>query len=153
MWRDSGKPLVAIVPEFDDYLRPAEARERFAAIPQAEVVAVPDGKHLWVGQAETVLDLIVERLNPAAAPLPDTWDGPMEHEAPRIHGTTASRARLLRRRRLGGVLFAEEDLANEEQDRGGRRDGEHRTDDAHQAAADEHRDHGEHAGDVRPTSA
>ena len=49
---------------------PAEARERFAAIPQAEVIAVPDGKHLWVGQADLVLDLIVERLNPAAAPLP-----------------------------------------------------------------------------------
>jgi alpha/beta superfamily hydrolase len=83
-WRDSGKPLVAIVPEFDDYLRPVEARERFAAVPQAEVVAVEDGRHLWVGQAETVLNLIVERLNPAAAPLPETWDGPMEHVAPQV---------------------------------------------------------------------
>jgi alpha/beta superfamily hydrolase len=78
VWRDSGKPLVAIVPEFDDYLRPDEARERFAAVPQAEVVAVDGGKHLWVGQAETVLNLIVERLNPAATPLPQTWYGPME---------------------------------------------------------------------------
>lgn len=85
-WRESGKPLVAIVPEFDDYLRPDEARRRFAAVPQAEVISVPDGKHLWVGQAETVLDLIVERLNPAAAPLPETWDGPMGHESPRIVG-------------------------------------------------------------------
>jgi alpha/beta superfamily hydrolase len=85
-WRDSGKPLVVIVPEFDDYLRPAEARERFGVVPHAEVIAVPEGKHLWVGQAETVLNLIVERLNPTAAPLPDTWDGPMEHEAPRIVG-------------------------------------------------------------------
>ena len=75
---------MAIVPEFDDYLRPDEARERFAAIPQAEVIAVPDGKHLWVGQAETVLDLIVERLNPSAAPLPETWDGPMDHVSPRV---------------------------------------------------------------------
>jgi uncharacterized protein len=86
IWRRSGKPLVAIVPEFDDYLRPDEARERFAAVPQAEVIAVPGGKHLWVGQAETVLNLIVERLNPSAAPLPDTWDGPMEHVAPTIAG-------------------------------------------------------------------
>jgi alpha/beta superfamily hydrolase len=76
-WAASGKPLVAIVPEFDDYLRPAEARERFAAVPSAEVVGVPGGKHLWVGQAETVLDLIVVRLNPSAAPLPRTWDGDM----------------------------------------------------------------------------
>jgi alpha/beta superfamily hydrolase len=85
-WRESGKPVVAIVPEFDDYLRPDEARERFAAIPQAEVIGVEGGKHLWVGQAETVLDLIVERLNPGAAPLPETWDGPMEHVAPQIAG-------------------------------------------------------------------
>ena len=84
VWRDSGKPLVAIIPEFDDYLRPAEAAERFAGIAQSHVVAVPDGKHLWVGQAETVLNLIVERLNPAAAPLPLTWAGPMEQDAPRL---------------------------------------------------------------------
>jgi hypothetical protein len=44
----------------------------------AEVVAVPGAKHLWVGDAETVLDLIVERLNPSAAPLPQSWEGPME---------------------------------------------------------------------------
>jgi uncharacterized protein len=83
-WNGSGKPLVAIIPEFDDYLRPAEARERFAAVSQAEVIDVAGGKHLWVGQAEEVLDLIVQQLNPAVVPLPDTWDGPMEHESPRI---------------------------------------------------------------------
>ncbi len=84
-WGESGRPVVAIVPEYDDYLRPAQARERFAAIPHAEVVKVPAGRHLWVGQADEVLDLIVERLNPAAAPLPDTWDGPMEFEPSPIH--------------------------------------------------------------------
>ncbi len=87
VWEDSGKPVVAIVPEFDDYLQPAEARERFAAISQAEVIGVEGGKHLWVGQTEVVLDLIVARLNPAAVPLPDTWDGPMEHETPQILNT------------------------------------------------------------------
>jgi uncharacterized protein len=81
-WGRSGRSLVAIVPEHDDYLRPAQARQRFAAIPQAEVVAVPGGKHLWVGQADTVLDLIVARLNPAASPLSTTWDGEMSHESP-----------------------------------------------------------------------
>jgi alpha/beta superfamily hydrolase len=85
-WAASGKPVVAIVPEYDDYLRPDEARRRFAAIPQAEVIAVPDGKHLWVGQADLVLDLIVQHLNPAAAPLPTTWDGDITHEAPRVLG-------------------------------------------------------------------
>ncbi len=83
-WAHSGKPLVAVVPEHDDYLRPDEARKRFAAVRQADVIAVPDGKHLWVGQSETVLDLIVKQMNPAAAPLPRTWDGAMVHDAPRI---------------------------------------------------------------------
>jgi uncharacterized protein len=77
-WAGSGKPVIALVPEFDDYLRPAEARQRFAAIPQAEVVGVPGAKHLWVGDAETVLNEIVRRVVPAAYPLPDTWAGPME---------------------------------------------------------------------------
>lgn len=83
-WASSGKPIIAIVPEYDDYLRPDEARRRFAAIPHAEVVAVPEGRHLWVGQADLVLDMVVERLNPAASPLPTTWAGEMWHEEPRI---------------------------------------------------------------------
>jgi alpha/beta superfamily hydrolase len=78
VWARSGKPLTALVPEFDDYLRPDEARQRFAAVPQAEVIGVPGAKHLWVGDAETVLDEIVRRINPAAYPLPREWDGPME---------------------------------------------------------------------------
>lgn len=78
-WAEDGRPLTAIVPELDDYLRPAEARERFAAVPQAEVVAVEGGKHLWVGQAERVLDEIVARVAPAVPlPLPREWDGPLE---------------------------------------------------------------------------
>jgi alpha/beta superfamily hydrolase len=78
VWDESGKPVIAIVPEFDDYLRPAEARERFASIRQAEVVGVDGAKHLWVGDAETVLDEIVRRVAPSAYPLPRSWNGPME---------------------------------------------------------------------------
>jgi uncharacterized protein len=78
VWADSGKPLVALVPEHDDYLQPPEARERFARVPQAEVVGVEGAKHLWVGDAETVLDAIVARVLPDRAPLPREWDGPME---------------------------------------------------------------------------
>jgi alpha/beta superfamily hydrolase len=85
-WAEAGVPVVAIVPEFDDYLRPAEARERFAVVPQAEVVAVEGGKHLWVGLADLVLDLVVDRLVPGAAPLPRSWAGEMTHETPRILG-------------------------------------------------------------------
>jgi uncharacterized protein len=78
-WARSGKPLLALVPEHDDYLRPPEAKERFAAVPQAEVVGVEGAKHLWVGDAETVLDLIVRKVAPGVdVPLPREWDGPME---------------------------------------------------------------------------
>jgi len=77
-WAEDGRPLTALVPERDDYLRPAEAAERFSVIPQAEVVGIDGAKHLWVGDAERALNEIVERVNPAAAPLPTDWDGPME---------------------------------------------------------------------------
>ena len=76
-WAGSGIPLVAIIPEFDDYLRPAEAREKFAVVPHAQLVAVEGGKHLWVGEKLTrrVLSEIVEHVNPAALPLPTEWNG------------------------------------------------------------------------------
>jgi uncharacterized protein len=77
-WADDGRPVVALIPEFDDYLRPPEARERFARVPQAEVVAVDGAKHLWVGQAERALDEIVARVAPDKAPLPRSWRGPVE---------------------------------------------------------------------------
>ncbi|MFB4281038.1 MULTISPECIES: alpha/beta hydrolase [unclassified Nonomuraea] len=71
-WAGFGRPLVALVPEFDDYLRPEEARSRFARVPQAEVIGVDGAKHLWVGEpyVRIVLDEIVKRVNPAAWPLP-----------------------------------------------------------------------------------
>ncbi|MBA8825219.1 hypothetical protein FHX42_002570 [Saccharopolyspora lacisalsi] len=78
-WGDSGKPVHAFVPEFDDYLRPDEARRRFAAIPQAEVTGFSDTKHLWVGKAETALDALVGVVAPdVPTPLPRTWEGPAE---------------------------------------------------------------------------
>jgi alpha/beta superfamily hydrolase len=78
-WAESGRPLTAIVPEHDDYLQPPEARERFAAIPHAEVIGVDGAKHLWVGDSERALDEITRKLAPGVAvPLPTTWDGPMD---------------------------------------------------------------------------
>src|SRR5690242_19820818 len=74
-WAREGKRLVAVVPEFDDYLRPAEARERFSVVPQAEVVGVPGAKHLWVGMADELLNEIVRHVNPDAYPLPTEWAG------------------------------------------------------------------------------
>ena len=74
-WATDPRPLVILVPEFDDYLRPDEARESFASVPHAKLVAVEDGKHLWVGEKQTarVLNEIVEAVNPAALPLPTEW--------------------------------------------------------------------------------
>ncbi|MBN9183847.1 MAG: alpha/beta hydrolase, partial [Microbacterium sp.] len=59
-------------------LRPAEAKERFSLIPQAVVVPVEGGRHLWVGETQTrrVLTEIVAAVNPDALPLPTEWDGP-----------------------------------------------------------------------------
>ena len=77
-WAASGRPLVALVPELDDYLRPDEARARFARVPRAEVIAADKAKHLWVGEpyVRIVLNEIVRRVNPSAWPLPTEWKDP-----------------------------------------------------------------------------
>ncbi len=76
-WAGDSRRLIALIPEFDDFLRPPEAQERFAVLPEARVIPVEGGKHLWVGEAQTrrVLDEIVAAVNPAALPLPTTWEG------------------------------------------------------------------------------
>jgi alpha/beta superfamily hydrolase len=78
-WAVSGRPVTCLVPELDDYLRPDEARERFARIPQAEVIGVEGAKHLWVGEkyVRIVHDAIVERLVPGTA-IDYDWQGPLE---------------------------------------------------------------------------
>ena len=75
-WGDDNRRVVVLVPEFDDYLRPDEARERFASIPHATLIAVDGGKHLWVGETQTrrVLTEIVAAVNPDALPLAVEWD-------------------------------------------------------------------------------
>jgi alpha/beta superfamily hydrolase len=73
-WAGSGRRLVAIIPELDDYLRPEEAAVKFSVVPDIDFVAVEGGKHLWVGEEQTyrVLTEIVARLNPGVLPLPRT---------------------------------------------------------------------------------
>ena len=74
-WAHSDKKLVALIPELDDYLTPTQAEQRFAVIPNIELIGVDGAKHLWVGEAATkrVLDEIVRIVNPAKFPLPDTF--------------------------------------------------------------------------------
>ena len=73
-WNGSAKKLIALVPEFDDYLQPEAARERFALVDDIEIIGVDGAKHLWVGESSTtrVLNEIVRTVNPAAYPLPDS---------------------------------------------------------------------------------
>ena len=79
-WAGSVRPMTCLVPEQDDYLPPAAARRRFSIIPQAEVIDVPEAKHLWVGErfVQVALNAIVAKAAPERWPLPTAWDGPME---------------------------------------------------------------------------
>jgi len=76
-WSGSEKRVVALIPEFDDYLQPAEAATRFAAIGHIELIGVEGAKHLWVGEAATkrVLDEIVKAVRPQRYPLPSVFLG------------------------------------------------------------------------------
>lgn len=49
-WNSDPRPITALVPEFDDYLKPDEALIRFAIVPTIKIVAVEGAKHLWVGE-------------------------------------------------------------------------------------------------------
>ena len=79
-WEESERPVIAFVPEFDDFLPPQAAIEAFAPAPSVRIVAVPEAKHLWVGErfVADLLNRIVEQVLPEREPLPSTWSGPME---------------------------------------------------------------------------
>lgn len=71
-WASDGRPVIALVPEHDDYLKPAEAKIRFAPLTQLEIIAVDDAKHLWVGEPSVyrVLSEITKIIAPDRLPLP-----------------------------------------------------------------------------------
>lgn len=74
-WNASSAPIIALIPEHDDFLKPDAAAERFAVLPRVRRIDVAGGRHLWVGEAQTrrVLEEIVAAVNPSALPLPTTW--------------------------------------------------------------------------------
>jgi alpha/beta superfamily hydrolase len=76
-WNGSNKPVIALVPEFDDYLVPEAAVERFEPLQGAQVVAIDCAKHLWVGEAATksVIDEVVRVVAPEFYPLPTHYRG------------------------------------------------------------------------------
>ena len=74
-WNDFGRPLVAFVPELDDYLVPAEAQQRFSIVNHAKVIGFDGEKHLWVGENATrrVLNEIVAGVLPGFGELPTEY--------------------------------------------------------------------------------
>jgi alpha/beta superfamily hydrolase len=80
-WNDVAVPVILLVPEEDDYLRPDAARERFAVMPRAEVVVGPEMGHLWVGEqaVRSVLGEVIARLRPDLGDV--EWEWPAERAA------------------------------------------------------------------------
>jgi len=74
-WSKDGRPITALIPEIDDYLKPDEAKIRFRALKQIQLINVDEGKHLWVGEPSVyrVLTEITQIIAPARVPLPVEW--------------------------------------------------------------------------------
>ena len=71
-WAKDGRPITALIPEFDDYLQPEVAAVAFKDVPQINLINVADAKHLWVGEPAVyrVLSEITAILSPQRLPLP-----------------------------------------------------------------------------------
>ena len=71
-WAKDGRPITALIPEFDDYLKPEAAAVAFKDVPQINLKNVADAKHLWVGEPAVyrVLSEITAILSPQSLPLP-----------------------------------------------------------------------------------
>ena len=71
-WNTDLRPITALVPEFDDYLQPEAARERFAIVPKLKIIAVDEAKHLWLGEPSVhrVLSEITSIVTGVATTLP-----------------------------------------------------------------------------------
>ena len=74
-WAGDTRPIIALVPEHDSFLTPEQAIAGFAPIPQIDIRAFADCKHLWVGetQARKVINAVAEIVVPRGAALPTTW--------------------------------------------------------------------------------
>jgi len=71
-WNTDARPITALVPELDDYLKPDAARQRFAIAPKIKIIAVEGAKHLWIGEPSVhrVLSEINSIVTGIQAPLP-----------------------------------------------------------------------------------
>ncbi len=71
-WARDGRPVIALVPEHDEYLSPVAAKLKFAAIPRIEIIEGVNMKHLWLGEpaVQFVHNEIVKKVVPEKFPLP-----------------------------------------------------------------------------------
>ncbi len=71
-WQNDSRPVIAYVPEHDEYLNPEQAAQRFKDFPRLTLVPVIGAKHLWVGEpfVHYVLSEITKNLAPDRLPLP-----------------------------------------------------------------------------------
>lgn len=71
-WSKDGRPVIALIPEHDEYLKPEEAKVRFKNLRQISLIAVDGAKHLWVGEpaVHRVLSEITRQIAPLRLPLP-----------------------------------------------------------------------------------
>jgi hypothetical protein len=71
-WAKDARPVIALIPEFDDYLTPVEAPFKFRELTQIQLINVDGAKHLWVGEPSVhrVLTEIVNVVAPQRLPLP-----------------------------------------------------------------------------------
>ena len=49
-WNQDPRPITALIPELDDYLKPDAASQRFGVVPKITIIAVDGAKHLWIGE-------------------------------------------------------------------------------------------------------
>ena len=71
-WQRDSRPVVAYVPEHDEYLNPEQAATRFKDFSRLELVPVMGAKHLWVGEpyVHLILSEITKWLALERLPLP-----------------------------------------------------------------------------------
>jgi alpha/beta superfamily hydrolase len=78
-WQDFAKPMHALIPELDDFLKPEQAQVRFSKLPNLDLRAIDGAKHLWVGETSvrTVLNHVVSFVGRESRELPTDFTGPM----------------------------------------------------------------------------
>ena len=71
-WATDGRPVIALVPEHDEYLKPDQAKAKFSVIPQINIIVGQNMKHLWLGEpsVQFVHNQIVKAVVPEKYPLP-----------------------------------------------------------------------------------